>query len=208
MSRLRNALECPRCIEFGGTIGKNAVKSRVQIPKFITVKPIMIEEKEGFEETLHLTTLPEGLDFVAKTFLRLEECMIEYPPNDDAKFSDSLYEVLEKISAHTRQEIREFEVRHLCDDKPLERIRKRETEYIQYDKKSKEKKGLRMMKLESNYPSPVKLRTRLQSSKFKRISRTSVACRYAAILFTALSRIFRLPFPSSGKGRFFIFPMN
>jgi DNA-binding TFAR19-related protein (PDSD5 family) len=99
--------------------------------------------------------------------------MIEYPPNDDAKFSDSLYEVLEKISAHTRQEIREFEVRHLCDDKPLERIRKRETEYIQYDKKSKEKKGLRMMKLESNYPSPVKLRTRLQSSKFKRISRVS-----------------------------------
>ncbi|MGH9988116.1 MAG: hypothetical protein ACRD8W_29620, partial [Nitrososphaeraceae archaeon] len=130
MPRIKSYYICSVCGSAGGTFAKRAVRDTVHIPRFLDILPDVINGKEGFKIVNHIKTIPEAMDFVAKISLRVEEYFIVNPPpgtNDD-KFADLIYAELTSSSygIHTKDQIKKFEERHIHDNRPLERIKKRE----------------------------------------------------------------------------------
>jgi hypothetical protein len=128
------------------------------------------------------------MDFAAKLCLRTEEYFIVNPPgaNDD-KLADLVYAELASYGIHTKDQIKQFEERHIQDKRPLERIWARDFKKFERSITTRANQSEDYC-LPVSSPKPI---LRQRSLDFGCICRTSVAFRYGAILFTALSHMWR-----------------
>jgi hypothetical protein len=137
--RRKTCFKCPSCAAKGGTIVNKAVKSSVQVPRFLTLKEVAhththapyyfilpsslaIGSSYGTSWKFnpcnivyHIETIPQAFDYAAKVCTRIHDIIKKDPFSDslDIRYSSLFHRIFEKFSPHSTEMIRQFELKYL-----------------------------------------------------------------------------------------------
>lgn len=193
MPRKRSNLLCPRCKRIGGFLTKRWVKRTNSIPRFDEV-----------------TTIAQAWDYAATVYLQLHAALIRFPPDDkefDKSFSRAIYKEFSNICPYTPNKISKFETRQMNRLLLGKRKRRVHVQSIKSGYRQDKNNRLSSSEYQQYYwqdhdPYKKKISIPLPSNS-GRVTSTSIACIYGALIFKTLSYVFMHHTFSDNENRFY-----